>query len=136
MVKGNSKFTKQLMVRITGKLEKQLRAEATRRGLSIATLVRDILEQALSEEAASLAAREGRGALEEAIKKAMKPGIDRLAKLINKAGHAAATSMYLNVQALDDLGKHDAVDLYQKARKKATDYLRLPEDELKGEEDK
>lgn len=126
------RFPKYLHLGIDNDLDAKLRAEAKRKGLSVAVLVRDILKQALAEEAAF----EGRDALDAAIRRAIKKDVDRLAKLINKAGHAAATSMFLNVQALEDLGKHDAVNLYQKARKKATDYLRLPEDELKGEEDK
>ncbi|MCG0279022.1 MAG: toxin-antitoxin system HicB family antitoxin, partial [Thermanaeromonas sp.] len=83
-MKENSRFVKRLMVRIPEKLERRLRAEATRRGLSVANLVRDILEQALSEEAAGLAAREGREALEEVVRKAIKPEMDRLAKLISR----------------------------------------------------
>lgn len=124
-MKENSRFVKRLMVRIPEKLERRLRAEATRRGLSVANLVRDILEQALSEEAAGLAAREGREALEEVVRKAIKPEMDRLAKLISRAGHAAAAAMYLNTQAIADMGKHDAVEMYHMARKKAATYFRV-----------
>lgn len=123
-MRENSRFVRRLMVRITAKLEKQLQAEAARRGLSVANLVRDILEQALGEEAAGLAAKEGREALEEAIKRAIKPEINRLAKLIYRAGHAAAAAMYLNTQAIADMGKHDAVEMYHMARKKAANYFR------------
>lgn len=121
----NSRFVSRLMVRIPEKLERRLRAEATRRGLSVANLVRDILEQALSEEAAGLAAREGREALEEVVRKAIKPEMDRLAKLISKAGHAAAAAMYLNTQAIADMGKNNAVEMYHMARKKAATYFRV-----------
>ncbi|SMB95870.1 Ribbon-helix-helix protein, copG family [Thermanaeromonas toyohensis ToBE] len=121
----NSKFNRQLLVRLTEELERRLRAEAARRGLSVANLVRDMLEQALSEEAAGLAAREGKEALEKVIKKAIKPEMDRLAKLIYRAGHAAAAAMYLNTQAIADMGKHDAVEMYHMARKKAATYFRV-----------
>lgn len=114
------KFARHLKVKITGDLDAKLKAAATRKQLSVATVVRDILEQALSEGAAV----EGREALDKAIKRAMKPDVERLAKLIVKSTMAGAASMYLNVQAIADLGKNDAVELYQEARKKAVAYLR------------
>jgi len=101
----------------------KLQAEATRRGLSVANLARDLLSQALTEGAAV----EGREALERAIRRAVKPDVDRLTKMLAKATVAGAASMYLNTQALADMGKHDAVELYQQARKKAVAYLRQPE---------
>lgn len=117
------KFAKMIQIRVTEDLDKRLKAEATKRGLSVANLVRDILAQALAERAAL----EGRDVLDRAIRRATKPGEDRLARLIVKAATAAATSMYLNTQALADLGKHDAVELYQQARRKAVAYLREPD---------
>lgn len=117
------KFAKMIQIRVTEDLDKRLKAEATKRGLSVANLVRDILAQALAERAAL----EGQDVLDRAIRRATKPGEDRLARLIVKAATAAATSMYLNTQALADLGKHDAVELYQQARKKAVAYLREPD---------
>ncbi|GAF27414.1 uncharacterized protein encoded in hypervariable junctions of pilus gene clusters [Moorella thermoacetica Y72] len=118
------KFTRLIQIRITEDLDKRLRAEATRRELSVAVLVRDILEKALTEEAAI----DGRQALDQAIRRAIKKDVDRLAGLLVKSTMAGATAMFLNVQVLNDLGKHDAANIYHVARKKAVEYLRLSED--------
>ncbi|MGB9860173.1 MAG: hypothetical protein ACPLQP_09600 [Moorellaceae bacterium] len=118
------RFPKYLHLGIDNDLDAKLRAEASRKGVSVAVLVRDILKQALAEGAAI----EGRDALDRAIRRAIKPDVDRLAKLLVKSTMAGATAMYLNVQVLSDLGKHDAVNLYHLARKRAVEYLRLPEE--------
>lgn len=114
------KFTRHLKIKITSDQDAKLKATATRKQLSVATVVRDILEQALSEGSAV----EGREALDKAIRRAIKPDIERLATLLVRSTVAGATSMYLNVQAIADLGKNDAVEMYQGARKKAIAYLR------------
>ncbi|GBF33861.1 hypothetical protein DCCM_2972 [Desulfocucumis palustris] len=56
----------------------------------------------------------------------MKPLENRLAKLNAKTGASSATAMFMLIQTLDDLGKHDCVEIYEKARKKAVAYLREP----------
>lgn len=114
------RFAKILQIRITEDLDKRLKAEAAKKGLSVANLARDILTEALSEQAAI----EGREALDRAIRRAIKPDVDRLAKMLVKSTMAGATAMFLNVQVIADLGKHDALDLYQQARKKAAIYMR------------
>lgn len=114
------KYTRHLKIKITNDLDAKLKATAIRKQLSVATLVRNILEQTLTEGAAV----EGREALDNAIRRALRPDIERLAKLIVKSTVAGATSMYLNVQTISDLGKTDAVEIYQGARKKAVFYLR------------
>ncbi|MDN5347399.1 MAG: hypothetical protein PWP65_963 [Clostridia bacterium] len=116
------RFAKYIHFGVSDDLHAKLKAEATRRSLSVANLVRDLLSQALAEQAAV----EGRDALDRAIRRAIKPDVERLAKMLAKATVAGATAMYLNTQALADLGKHDAMELYHAARKKAVAYLREP----------
>lgn len=120
-----SRFKFRLDIGLDDDLAARLKAEATRRELSIAVLVREILNRALSEEAAI----EGREALDRAIRRAIKKDVDRLAKLMVKSTMAGATAMFLNVQVLNDLGKHDAANIYHVARKKALEYLRLSEND-------
>jgi len=119
------RFPKYLHFGLSADLHAALKAEATRRGLSVANLVRDLLTQALAEQAAI----EGRDALQKAIQQAIRPDVNRLATMLQKAVVAAATSMYLNTQVLADLGVRDAVEMYQQARKKAVAYLREREAE-------
>lgn len=60
----------------------------------------------------------------------MKPHIARLAALTSKLGHMSATATFLNVQAFQDLvpteKKKDIKVLYEKARKKAGAYMKVP----------
>ncbi|MDK2816232.1 MAG: hypothetical protein PWR22_861 [Moorella sp. (in: firmicutes)] len=119
------RFKHRVNLWIDDDLAARLKAEATRRELSIAVLVREILNRALSERAAI----EGREALDLAIRRAIKKDVDRLAKLMVKSTMAGATAMFLNVQVLNDLGKHDAANIYHVARKKALEYLRLSEND-------
>ncbi|SFE61344.1 hypothetical protein SAMN04324257_02271 [Thermoanaerobacter thermohydrosulfuricus] len=78
------------------------------------------------------AANDGIDKVTEAVRKAMRdvlrPTEDRLAKLMAKAAVAAATAMYMNVQTIADLGKHNAVEIYNEARVKAAAYLKERDD--------
>lgn len=118
-------FDGRLDIGVPRELLAAIKAEAARQGVSVAALVRQILSQALAERAAA----EGVQAVEKAVRQAIKPAEDRLAKLVVKAARAAATSMYLNVQVLADLGQHDIVDLYNQAQKKAIGYIREKDDD-------
>lgn len=118
-----AKFTKLIQCRVTDDLAAALQGAATRRGVSVANLVRDLLTLSLAEEAAI----EGRDALDRAIRRAIRPDVERLAKMLRKAVVAGATAMYLNTQVIEDMGREDAEEMYQMARKKAVAYLREPE---------
>ncbi|ADL67869.1 conserved hypothetical protein [Thermoanaerobacterium thermosaccharolyticum DSM 571] len=103
---------------------------ASRRDESISAVARKMLADAVVVEAAN----DGIDKVTEAVRKAMrdvlKPSEDRLAKLMAKAAVASATAMYMNTQCIADLGKNDALELYQVARTKAVAYLKE-----KGEEE-
>ncbi|AFK85878.1 MULTISPECIES: hypothetical protein [Thermoanaerobacterium] len=101
---------------------------ASRRDESISAVARKMLSEAVLIEAAN----DGIDKVTEAVRKAMrdvlKPTEDRLAKLMAKSAVAAATAMYMNVQTIADLGKHNAVELYNEARVKAVAYLKERDD--------
>ncbi|WP_234949248.1 hypothetical protein [Thermoanaerobacter uzonensis] len=101
---------------------------SSRRKESMSLIARKILEKGLKEESA----QDGIDAVTEAVRKAMRdvlrPTEDRLAKLMAKAAVAAATAMYMNVQTIADLGKHNAVEIYNEARVKAVAYLKERDD--------
>ncbi|ADL07202.1 hypothetical protein [Thermosediminibacter oceani] len=102
---------------------------SSKRKESMSLIARKILEKGLTEEAA----KDGIDAVTDAVRRAMrdilKPTEDRLAKLAAKAAVAAATAMYLNTQCIADLGKNNALELYQIARTKAVAYLREKDEE-------
>lgn len=97
---------------------------ASRRKESISAIARKMLTESIAVEAAN----DGIDKVTEAVRKAMRdvlrPTEDRLAKLMAKTAVAAATAMYMNVQTIADLGKHNAVEIYNEARVKAVAYLK------------
>lgn len=101
---------------------------ASRRDESISAVARKMLVESITNEAAN----DGIDKVTEAVRKAMRdvlrPTEDRLAKLMAKAAVAAATAMYMNVQTIADLGKHNAVEIYNEARVKAAAYLKERDD--------
>jgi negative regulator of replication initiation len=117
-------FTKRLQFNVTDELYRALKAEATREGLSIGQLIRRMLEADLAERAAA----KGQDAVTRALRQAIKPTEDRLAAMVAKATRTAATSMYLNVQAMAAVGVDNVLELYEEARKKAVAYMRQKEE--------
>lgn len=112
-------FTRRLDLWLNEELYRGLEAEALRRGVRVTTVARDLLAKGLVDAAA----REGLEAVVEAVRKAIKPAENRLAAMLQKSITAAATAMCLHTLALALQGE-DAEELYQKARKKAAEYLR------------
>ncbi|MCT4584038.1 MAG: hypothetical protein N4A54_03850 [Peptostreptococcaceae bacterium] len=97
-------------------------------GQSIAEVSRTLIEKGLAsewvDENTDLVAKIVRQQMEIV----MKPHVERLAALSSKTGHMASTATFLNVQAFMDLvpteKKKDVRSLYDKARKKAVEYMR------------
>lgn len=119
-------YPHELRVGIDDELEGALIALVARRKENKAVVVRRILKKAIAEEHAVDSIDILNSAIRKAMKNELKPLEDRLAKLIAKSAIAGATSMYLNTQAISDLGLQDAILLYNEARKKAIAYLREP----------
>lgn len=67
--------------------------------------------------------------IREQLEIVLKPSVERLAALSSKAGHMAATSAFLNVQAMMDLvpkeNRKDVRTMYENARKKAVTYMKM-----------
>ncbi|MEW9082399.1 hypothetical protein [Caldanaerobacter subterraneus] len=119
---------KKITVKVSDETYNLLIDLSARRQETVSSIVRKILEKGLTQEAAE----SGIDAVTEAVRKAMRdvlrPTEDRLAKLMAKAAVAAATAMYMNVQTIADLGKHNAVEIYNEARVKAAAYLKERDD--------
>jgi predicted DNA-binding protein len=118
---------KAVTIRFKKDTYQKLQILAQQRGEAVAVVVRRMIEEFVANEMAVAAVDVVAATLRKTIRSELKLTEDRLAKLAAKAATAAATSMYLNTQALKDLGKYDALELYQAARKKAVAYLREPD---------
>jgi len=121
-------YLKRINVQLPEDVYQALVNLASRRDESISSVARKMLSEAVLIEAAN----DGIDKVTEAVRKAMRdvlrPTEDRLAKLMAKSAVAAATAMYMNVQTIADLGKHNAVELYNEARVKAVAYLKERDD--------
>lgn len=108
-------------------------------GRSLADVTRDLIGKGLAsewtEENTDLIAHIVRQQLEAVLK----PHVERLAALESKSGHAASTAMFLNVQAFMDLMPPEKrkipKEMYEKARKKAVEYMRTPLEQWKSNEE-
>jgi predicted DNA-binding protein len=124
--KGRYLFLREIHLRIDDELERKLKALAAGRGEPMAVVIRNLLNDSLSAESAVTSLNVIVSAVRNVIRKELKPLEERLAKINAKTSIASATSMYLLVQVLDDLGVRNAVDIYEKARIKAIAFLKEP----------
>lgn len=115
---------KQLKVYLPDDVSEALYTLASQREETVSAVARRLLTQSIAEESAANGKDVITSAVRSSMRDVMKPFEDRLAKISAKAAIAAATAMFLNTQCIADLGKNNAVELYQAARKKAVAYLR------------
>lgn len=98
---------------------------------TIRTLIDKGLQERVLEENTDLITHIVRQQLDAVLK----PHVERLAALSSKTGIAASTAMFLNVQSFMDLvpidKRKEPPIMYEKARKKAIEYMRTPLDEWK-----
>jgi len=123
------KYSKNIRIWIDDELDRKLKSLSKERGEPVAVIVRRYIREALAGEAAVSYLDIIRSATREVIRSEIKPLENRLAKLNAKTGMSSATAMFMLIQTLDDLGKHDCVNIYEKARKKAYAYLKERNDQ-------
>lgn len=117
----------QLHIRVSDELNRKINALAAAEGTSKAEVIRRILYQHTAENAAEESLDVVAETVRRVIRAELKRSEDRLAKIGVKNTLAAATSMFLNLAALDGSGKNSA-EWYKAARKKAVSYLRSSDD--------
>lgn len=121
-------FPARLNIPITEIMSKEIKAIALVEDKDVSVLVRSVLNEFIQYYHAERGIDAITGTIRRVIRDELKPVENRMAKLSAKGAVAAATSMYLNVQTIQDMGKNDAVELYDKARSKAVYYIRKPDD--------
>lgn len=121
-------FPARLNIPITELMSKEIKAIALVEDKDVSVLVRSVLNEFIQCYHAERGIDAITGTIRRVIRDELKPVENRMAKLSAKGAVAAATSMYLNVQTIQDMGKNDAVELYDKARSKAVYYIRKPDD--------
>jgi len=103
---------------------------ANKTGSSLAEITRELIKKGLSSEWVEENTDTVAHIVRQQMEVVLKPHIERLAALSSKTGHAAATAMFLTVQAFMDLVPPDKKripkDMYEKGRKKAVEFMRTP----------
>ncbi len=121
---------KRFSISIDTNVAEEIDAISKKTGDSIAEVTRQLIKKGLAagwvDENADMITHIVRQQLEAV----MKPHVERLAKLSVKSGIMSATSTFLNVQAFQDLVPKEMrklpIDMYEKARKKAAEYMKMP----------
>lgn len=116
-------------VRVSEDINLKLKSIAEEKEITVTELIRIILRDYISNESAENGIDKVTETIRRVIRSELQPVENRMAKLSAKGAVAAATSMYLNVQALNDMGLSDPVEKYEKSRKKAVAYLRMNTDD-------
>lgn len=106
-------------------------------GKSLADVTRELIKKGLASEWLDENTDMLAHIVRQQMEAVLKPSVERLAALTSKTGHAAATSMFMTVQAFMDLvppeKKRIPRDMYEKGRKKAVEYMRTPLDDWNSE---
>jgi len=120
---------------VTVKLEKpvfaRLWAIAAQEGISVAEVVRQIVDEHFREESA----RMGTPVVEDAMRRVTEPHVDKLAGLITYAGLAAATSAWLGKALLNLLTDVDPNEVWDQAMARAKTSLRRTMEETEEVDD-
>lgn len=109
----------------------KLCAEAQSQGITVAELVRQMVEERLQGESA----RMGAPVVEDAVRRVTEPHVDRLAGLITYAGLAAATSAWLGKALLNLLTDVDPNEVWDQAMARAKTSLRRTMEETEEVDD-
>lgn len=121
---------KRYSIILDDKTASQVENLANKTGSSLAEVTRDLIKKGLAaewmDENTDMVAHTVRQQMEAVLK----PHVERLAALSSKTGHAAATAMFLAVQAFIDLvppeKKRVPKDMYERGRKRAVEFMRTP----------
>ena len=109
--------------RVNNDVYNKVKNIADQEGESISKILRRLVEDGLTLKVGNENKDILASIVREQLQIALRPSVERLAKIASKAGHMSATAAFLNVQALMDLvpveNKKDVREMYEKARKKA-----------------
>ncbi|MCD5401037.1 hypothetical protein LR013_00355 [candidate division NPL-UPA2 bacterium] len=117
-------FDQRLEIKITKELKERIMLVAKEEEKSVSEYLRKIIEAHIT--AGNM--EENKGEIYSYVSKAvhdqLEPVEERLAKICAKTAHAAAISMFMNLQVIFDLEKKDAMEIWKIARGKGLAFVR------------
>ncbi|HAJ4019572.1 hypothetical protein J8366_22810 [Escherichia coli] len=117
-----------LRFRVNDDLYNAVKGVAAQKGVTLADVCRELLEDAIARQQGEQSQDYLLALVKRAVKEELKPVEERLAKISAKNAITSGTSMFMNMQVIQDRG-YDAQDVYTKARKKAVALLKQSEDD-------
>ena len=128
------KSFEQIHLRLDEKTIEQIKSISKKDGDSMAETTRKLIKKGLASDWIDENADMLIHLIRQQLEAVLKPSVERLAKLSVKSGVMAATATFLNVQAFQDLvpteNRKIPVEMYDKARKKAAEYMKMPTDDF------
>ncbi|TVX85633.1 hypothetical protein [Paenibacillus agilis] len=127
---GYEKLLNPVPLRLDEDTDIMITALAQKRKETKQDVMRRILKEgAQAEFLEKFAADELLSLIRKAMLETSKPTEERIVKLLAKAGIAASTSLYLNLEALGTIGKMTVTEttaLHQRARQKGMAFVKTP----------
>lgn len=127
----------QIHMRVNDDEYQKIKNLAHKRGIAISELLREFINYGLQEKLAEENLDLISAVVRKQVDLTIKPHVERLARLSSKTGHMAATSTFLNAQALVDLvpedRRRDIKPMYEKARKQAVEFMQRKTTEYETE---
>ena len=117
-------FDCEIRFRVTSEMEQLVKAAAKKKGRSVPDYLRQVLREYIATNELTDTKAAIQSFVAEAVEEKLKPVENRLAKITAKTAHASAISIFLQAQAMADLGKSDVVQVFKVAREKGLAFVR------------
>lgn len=114
----------EIKFRVTKEQKQQILTAAKARDKAISDFLRQALRDYLAVDEMESRKDAIQSYVANAVEEKLKPVENRLAKIAAKTAHASAISIFLQAQAMADLGKSDVVHVFKVAREKGLAFVR------------
>ncbi len=118
------RFDCEIRFRVTREMEQLVKAAAKKKGRSLPDYLRQVLREYIATDELTDTKAVIQSFVANAVEEKLRPVENRLAKISAKTAHASAISIFLQAQAMADLGKSDVVEIFQIARQKGLTFVR------------
>ena len=114
----------EIKFRVTKEQKQQILTAAKARDKAVSDFLRQALRDYLAVDEMESRKDTIQSYVANAVEEKLKPVENRLAKITAKTAHASAISIFLQAQAMADLGKSDVVQVFKVAREKGLAFVR------------
>lgn len=117
-------FCEEIKFRVTKEQKQQILRAANAKEKAVSDFLRQALSEYLSVDEMESRKDAIQSYVANAVEEKLKPVENRLAKITAKTAHASAISIFLQAQAMADMGKSDVVQVFKVAREKGLAFVR------------